>query len=693
MTSENDFLLELQKGFLDEAADLLAAAEESFIRLESNPKDDSSREKILRLFHNIKGSAAAVGFESLSKLCHRVENLLVLVADKRIELSGKNVDLLLRCNDTVVKFVAALLQDRNVAFDTGAIEQEVDQTIASGKSDDAPAPAPQAVIIDQGLLQDFVSDASDQLEVMDTNLLALERNASDLEALNALFRAFHTVKSASAIMQFTGLERLAHAVENVLDQLREAKSAFEGDVAAVCFDAVTAIRRMTDEVRQGKSPDTPEAAKQVDSLVARIQGQEQTGTVKAPSLTPEARPGAEYDQSQAVAAVVRDGIKVDAEKLDRLIDVIGEIVISETMVAQSAELKAISAGQLIFKHLDRLNKLTRTLQEIGMSLRMVPIRHTFRKMSRIVRDVSKKLDKKVELKLLGEDTELDKTVADKIGDPLVHMVRNAIDHGIEKTVEERLLAGKPEHGTVALRAFHKGGSICIEIEDDGRGIDRNKLLAKAVEKGIVSADAQLTDHEVQMLVFHPGLSTAEKVTDVSGRGVGMDVVKRNIEELHGQVDIQSTIGKGTLFSIRIPHTLAIIEGMVVAVGRERYVVPTYSIIRSVRASAAQLVTASGKRAEMLNLHGEILPLFRLGRFYSVPQAQDDPEKGIVMVVEEDNRRIGLLVDEILRQQQFVIKGLGGSMKNVPGISGGTIMPDGNVGLILDVGAVIKTLCA
>jgi two-component system chemotaxis sensor kinase CheA len=384
---------------------------------------------------------------------------------------------------------------------------------------------------------------------------------------------------------------------------------------------------------------------------------------------------------------VKEIVKIDAERLDRLLDTIGELVIAESMVSQSAELRQAASPDLV-RQLGLLDKITRELQGTGMSLRMVPIRATFQKMARLVRDLARKFGKQVDFVTVGEDTELDKNVVDRIGDPLVHMVRNAIDHGLEATADLRRQAGKPEAGRIELRAFHKGGNIYIEIADDGRGLDRQAILAKAIDRGLVAPTAELSDQQVYNLVFEAGLSTAKVVTDVSGRGVGMDVVRRNIEHLRGQCEIQSTPGKGTTFSIRLPLTLAIIDGMVIRVGQQRYIIPTLSVVRAVRPVAEDISTVLG-RSEMLSLQGKLIPLFRLGRLFDIPDAEADLTKSIVVIAESEGRQIGLVTDMLLGQQQIVIKSLGESMQGIAGIAGGAVMPDGQVGLILDVSGLAK----
>jgi two-component system chemotaxis sensor kinase CheA len=322
-----------------------------------------------------------------------------------------------------------------------------------------------------------------------------------------------------------------------------------------------------------------------------------------------------------------------------------------------------------------------------MSMRMVPLKGTFSKMARLARDVSRKLGKAVNLVTDGEDTEIDRNLADIVHDPLVHMVRNAVDHGIE-TPDQRRAAGKPEQGTVKLSAYHSAGSVVVEISDDGKGLDREVLLAKARERGLISEGAELSEREIYNLIMEPGFSTAQVVTDVSGRGVGMDVVKKNIELLRGTVEIKSEKGVGSVFRMTLPLTLAIIDGMVIRVGVETYVLPTISIIRSVKPTAADVSTVFGQ-GEMLRLQGRLIPLYRMSRIYGIPGARETLAEAIVVVVEDEDRQAGLVIDELIGRQQVVIKNLGGTMRNIPGISGGAIMPDGRVGLILDVGGLLR----
>lgn len=374
-----------------------------------------------------------------------------------------------------------------------------------------------------------------------------------------------------------------------------------------------------------------------------------------------------------------------------LVDMVGELVIAQSMVAQDPTIQSLQS-QALARNISQVGKITRDLQEAAMSLRMVTVKATFQKMSRLVRDVASKSGKKVNLSLAGEDTELDRNVVEQISDPLVHMIRNAIDHGIE-TPDVRLDCGKDSEGQLTLSAYHQGGSIVIEIRDDGRGLDRNKVFDKAVSKGLIregTSRTSMTDLEVFNMIFLPGFSTAELVTNLSGRGVGMDVVRRNIEALRGKIEIESTLGHGTTFRLRLPLTLAIIDGMIVRVGKSRYVVPTLSIEQSFRPRMEDVHYVIDK-GECVHVRGAVLPIYRLKDVFDQPDGCTELGEGILVVVEVDGQRSCLFVDEIVGQQQVVIKSLGMSRDRTVGLSGGAIMTDGRVALIVDVGTLVESI--
>jgi two-component system chemotaxis sensor kinase CheA len=385
-------------------------------------------------------------------------------------------------------------------------------------------------------------------------------------------------------------------------------------------------------------------------------------------------------------AVMDTSVRVSTSRLDRLIDMVGELVIAHSMVAQD-ELVTRGENHDLIKKIGHTSKIVRELQDMSMSLRMVPLKGTFNKMTRLVRDVARKLGKQVNLVTEGEETEIDRNLVDIINDPLVHMIRNAVDHGIEMP-DDRLESGKPEMGEVKLSAYHSAGNVVVEIQDNGKGLDKDVILKKAIENGLISEGANLSDREIFNLIFEPGFSTAAEVTDVSGRGVGMDVVKKNIESLRGQVEINSVKGVGSTFKMSLPLTLAIIDGMVVQVGCETYVIPTVSIVKSIKPENQEISTVYGK-GEMISVQGKLIPLVRMADLYELEVDPQHEANRLVVIVEDEHHQAGLVIHELLGRQQVVIKTLGETMRNIPGISGSAIMPNGRVGLIIDVGGLLK----
>ncbi|PWU09386.1 MAG: hypothetical protein C5B50_27555 [Verrucomicrobia bacterium] len=378
-------------------------------------------------------------------------------------------------------------------------------------------------------------------------------------------------------------------------------------------------------------------------------------------------------------------MKVDTQKLDSLMDLVGEMVIAQSLVVQSDDLATVKSEQLT-RDLSNFCRITKDLQRIAMSVRMVPIRPAFQKMNRLVRDLTARLDKQVELVITGEETELDRTIVEEISDPLVHMIRNAIDHGIERP-EMRLERGKPARGRIWLSAYHQGGSIVIEVKDDGNGLDRERILAKAIQRGLVKSGEPLSDNEVFSLIFAAGLSTAELVSDLSGRGVGMDVVQRNIEKLRGKIEIASTSGQGSTFKIFLPLTMAIIDGLVVAIGEQRYIIPTLSVSESFRPSATMVHTIQG-RGEMIQVRGRLRPLLRLYQELGITPTSSHLADGLVVVVESGGAARCIFVDRLIGKQEVVIKTLGETIRQSRFVAGAAILGDGCVSLILDPQALV-----
>jgi two-component system chemotaxis sensor kinase CheA len=746
--------------FLARQADVLDEIEKELLNVEDGTSEGDLT-GLLRFFHTLKGESALLGMPHVAELCHATEDMmqsepLAACVERLLDVkdwlgsvmrqySGGNVE------PAPVMEIMARLKEIPAA-PAPAVAPTVATPVAP-----VPVAAEEAEVAtyevvayighnvldsDTDLIHDFVAEAVEHLDASEGHLLAIEKDPHQSEALNAVFRAFHTIKGLAGFIELEHIKDLAHKAENLLDMARRSELELVGNNMDLVFESVDMMKRLVEGVTAALGGDgrlTGES--RLASLMTRLVAATDTkraapapvvaatpapGPVSAPAAAPKkpgtgfiplgnmkktaSAPAAQAAAPAPVAAApvtpvataeadgeqrggkapskVREAMRVDAERLDHLIETIGELVIAESMVSQSPEIKRTGMSVKLAKDIDHLDKICRELQEIGMSLRMVPVRPVFQKMARLVRDLSKKQDREVEFVVSGEDTELDKNVVDKIGDPLVHMVRNAVDHGIEADTADRLKLGKPAQGRIELRAFHKGGNICIEIEDDGKGLDREAILAKAISRGMLREGENPSDRDLFALIFEPGFSTAKQVTDISGRGVGMDVVRRNIEELRGTVDISSSPGKGSTFSIKLPLTLAIIEGMVIRVGQEHYIIPTLSVVRLIRPQARD-VTHVFDRGEMLAFEGNHLPLFRLAGLFDVNEAKVRPEEAMVVVVEDEGRKVGLMADELLGQQSIVIKSLGETMQGTDGVAGGAIMSNGNVALILDIAGIVR----
>jgi len=743
-----DFLI-AQKTVLDEI-------ESDIISIEKG--DEHRMGEFKRRIHTLKGEAGMMAMDDLGSVCHIIEDYI----DQNVDLTAM-VDILLQIKDWIESsleayaggelpqpsgntIISLFTSETSINQDNEVDDNSTEESDDNENNDDSFIKVdPVPVERDEetaSMLVDFVVESEDGLSDTDEILINAEKGGFDSEMINAIFRAFHTMKGVAGFLELDDIKALAHVTETLLDKARDREIVLEGPVLDIVFDATKAMRLMTQDIRiavdegrefftlnilqklidriqdildglSGKNIGAVQAKAdiQVDDKVGDIL-QKTTGISLAAiedALNRQKDTGRKIGEeliasgdakAQQIAEALRaqknvrttrnvkisEAIKVDADRLDRLVDMLGELVITESMVSRA--LLNIDISQLgIDRHLGQLDKITRELQEIGMSLRMIPIRATFQKMSRLVRDISRRSNKPVECVLSGEDTELDKTVVDNIGDPLIHMVRNAVDHGLEALPEDRIKNGKSATGRINLRAFHRGGSIYIEVEDDGRGLDKSVILKKAIDRGLISEDHQLDDQGIYSLIFKPGFSTASQVTEISGRGVGMDVVKKNVESLRGRIEIASEFGKGSRFSISLPLTLAIIDGMVVTVGTEHYIIPTLCINRSIQPIKTQIESVLGK-GEMLKLNNELIPIKRISNMFCIESNITELTEGLLVVVEESGKRIALFVDNLVGQQQIVIKSLGDALKKVDGIAGGAIMANGKVGLILDVSGVV-----
>ncbi len=541
----------------------------------------------------------------------------------------------------------------------------------------------------------FFEETSEHLASLETLLVGLDRKQPDPEAMNAIFRAAHSIKGSAGTFGFPDMAAVTHDLETLLDKARKGELVLTEEIVDITLEARDILLAQLDH-HQGAAAVAPSL---VESLCARVRALASgtTSTVAEVDTPVEAAVPIEVANAEqpkaAVKVIESSSIRVSVEKVDQLINLVGELVITQSMLAlteQSPLNDGSAEAERLLERLQQLERNTRELQETVMSIRMLPVSAVFNRFPRLVRDLAGKLDKHIELRTFGESTELDRGVIEKITDPLTHLIRNSVDHGIELP-DERVAAGKPAKGVLTLSAYHQGGSVVIKIQDDGKGFDRDRILAKARERSIQLSDTP-TDQEIWNLIFAPGFSTADAVTDVSGRGVGMDVVRRNIENLGGRVDLQSAPGVGTTITIRLPLTLAIMDGMSVGIGEQNYIVPLTAIIESLRPlpkDLKSLVGHDGSKGRLVLVRGEYLPLVALHEVFNIEPKSAEPEKGILIIVDTESGRAALFVDELLGQRQVVIKSLESNYRKVPGISAATIMGDGSVSMILDVSEAVR----
>lgn len=551
------------------------------------------------------------------------------------------------------------------------------------------------------LLTEFHAEAIDHLSQIESSLLILDEEPDDRDALNQIFRSFHTIKGVSGFLHLTPMHTLTHEVESLLDLARTGRLRLTPVIITAILQSRDAVQAMVAQItvalEKGRVPDVivpvGPLIRTVKTLATNPGFVPVAGPAPAAPAVIPAASAAPVASTPAPAAETHAGtgggssstVRVNTDKLDAMMNVVGELVIVQSQISESAREHADPNSSLA-RNVAQLNRITKELQLNAMSLRLMPIKPTFQKMERLARDLSRDFGKKVVFHTSGEDTEVDRTVVEEIADPLVHMVRNSLDHGLEPP-DARLAAGKPEQGSLSLKAYNQGSSIIIELIDDGRGIDADRIHRKALENGIVKAGDSLTRDEILQLIFAPGFSTAEKVTAVSGRGVGMDVVKRNIDKLRGKVEVITELGKGTTFRIRLPLTTAIIDGLVVRVGGDRFILPSLSVQMALRPSKTDITTVHG-RGEVFDHRGHIVPIRRLHRQFRISGAVEQPESGIFVIMETNDRITALLVDELVSKQEVVVKNLGGYLSNLPGIAGGAILGDGHIALILDPASLL-----
>jgi len=685
---------QFQETFFVESGEHVETMEAGLLELEQRADDLDLLNRIFRAAHSVKGNAGMFGFTAIGELTHKMENVLDRLRNREMMATKPIIDLLLRGADALKALLEAAqgegsvdpeaikaIEDELVACQPGAepLEAKSDTPFSSSKPT-----GPTSFCIDWTPLPELFQRGLDPARII-----------QDLAELGSI----HEV-----IVKTSCLPALA---------VMDPEICYLGwQVLLETEQPVSAIDEIFDFVRDGSelsiiekplstfvSPEPPrvgeilvqEGALTQEQLEASLQKQKRIGEILVEDkvVAPQQVAQALEKQQDKVSRVKKSeaaSIRVDTEKIDKLINLVGELVITQSMITDLGERFTIEELPLLQERVIQLERNTRDLQERVMSIRMLPMGTAFQRFPRLVRDLASNSGKKIQLVMAGEETELDKTVMEAIGDPLTHLVRNSADHGLEPP-EERKAAGKLEQGTIRLNAYQEGGSICITVEDDGRGLNREKILQKAVTNGVMAEGEVLPDDQVWQLIFRPGFSTAETVTDVSGRGVGMDVVKRNIETLGGTVSIKTKEGEGSRLLLKLPLTLAIMDGMTVRIGSEQYIIPLLSVTETIQPKPSEMQTMVG-RGEVVKLRGEWLPMIRLYEAFSITPTVTDPCKALLVIVESDGERVAVLVDELVGQQQVVIKSLEQNYEKVVGIAGATILGDGHVALIADVPGII-----
>ena len=655
----NDFD-QFKQIYITDCFELLVEMEERLLALDVETADSEALNAIFRCAHSIKGGSGAFGFDYITNFTHVLEALLDSMREGKVPPSREIVDTLLKATDIVTQMVHAARDDIRPAADLGAEIKATLEQFAGGK-------AQKEKSADYGLFDEPAAAVPTQACLWRIDFAPHETLFGTGNEPLLILRELMRLGKAELIpytARVPGIHDIipTHCYLGWSIQLTTAKS--EAGIREV-FEFVTDHCDL--KIENIEPAPAAEAVKETARPVKLVADNEDPGT----------------------RATQTTCIRVDLEKVDKLVNMIGELVITEAMLRAQTRDFAVEQFAGLMRGIDELSQHTRELQEAVMSVRMQPVKSIFSRMPRIVRDISAQLGKDIKLITSGENTEVDKTVIEQLSDPLMHMIRNSCDHGVESP-DKRTAGGKPAQGTIHLSAYHRGGRIVIEIRDDGAGINRERVLAKAREKSLIAPDAVPSDDEIDNMIFMAGFSTAEKVTNVSGRGVGMDVVKRNIEGMGGTVRVTNEPGKGSLFTVSLPLTLAILDGMIVRVGCENYIIPITSIIETLRPKPEE-VRRVAEHSDVINVRGEFVSVVYLHRLFHIKNAVDDPSKALVVLVESGREKMGLVVDELIGQQQVVIKSLEANADPVQGISGATILGDGRVSLILEINELAK-LC-
>jgi two-component system chemotaxis sensor kinase CheA len=669
---------------------LIDQVDEDLIRLESGEKDDELVNRIFRCFHTIKGTTGFLNFKDCNELAHSAENILNDMRNDELDPTPEIIDVLLETIDWFKGFVTDV-EDReekeyNISELVGSIKDILNNApskVATTNNKNTAESNNRSLNFPEELIDEFVSEATELLDTLDNEIIVLELEVDDEDYINEIFRAFHTLKGNSGLMGFASMSNIAHKSEDLLGLLRDKEVKPSSDIVDVLLHSIDFMRKVVGEVENNcvKTHDISDLEQKLLSLSGVKTSNQDMLPVKQ---KPTKKAGTK--KVKVAKRRVEQTIRVDVDRLNKLMNQAGELVLEKNRLIQiSQKLKQMYAGVSEISDLDSLNNslgmVTTEIQESVMQMRMLPIANVFRKFPRLIRDLAKEKNKKIELVISGEETELDRTVIESIGDPLVHLLRNAIDHGLEDG-PTRLKAGKSEIGKIFLSACQEGNHVVVELRDDGAGIEPEVISSKALEKGMITEEelSLMSTRDIINLIFKPGFSTAKEITDVSGRGVGMDVVYSNISKLNGSVDILSKVGEGTNFKIKIPLTLTIQSGMVVKVCDETYILPLTNILETINLTDGLIKTIQG--SEMIEFRNSVLPIIRLSDWFSVPHS-DEPQNEFVIIISIVEKRLGLVVTELIGQEETVVKPLGESLGKVLGIAGATIRGDGNISLIID----------
>jgi two-component system chemotaxis sensor kinase CheA len=676
--------------FFEESFEGLDAMESGLLNLDLGDVNVEDINTIFRAAHSIKGGSGTFGFTAVSDFTHVMETLLDEMRDGRRQVTQPAVDVLLGSVDCLREMLQAIqnggeIDNQSVAEHKQALDNALNQTgISAGFVPESENPPAVLAVTTQSATEPQIDGWN----------IAFSPHLHLLKTGNEPARMFRELATLGELTTIVDLQGVPDLYDLDPEECHLSwKLNLQGNISAAEIDEV--FDWVADDCDLAKLP----IYSSVPAIVPsewQDKADEENGQI---AIGPLAKPvvavqnetndkDGKKEETKTAAGKGSSSIRVDTGKIDTLINMVGELVITQSMLSLIGEHFELNKLDQLKNGLSQLERHTRELQESVMNIRMLPISFVFSRFPRLAHDISSKLGKKIELKLIGENTEVDKTVVELLSDPLVHLVRNSLDHGIEMP-EVRLAAGKPETGTVILEAYHRGGNIVIEVSDDGKGLDKDKLRAKAIEKGLIAEDTILTDKQTYELIFMPGFSTAEKLTDISGRGVGMDVVRRNIQALGGNIEIISELGKGSTMAIHLPLTLAILDGQSIAVGDETYILPLGSIIESLNIKEDRINRVVGK-GETFLLRGEYLPIIRLHEIFKVPNVRAIKlTDGLLVVVEGQGVRCGLFVDDLLGQQQVVIKSLEANYRRVEGVSAATILGDGSVALILDIPGLVR----